>query len=81
LAIFAVFVSAGASVTVFMRLALDLLPDANAGWAQGLPWMVAMVAATVVWWLHWQPLVSQGAVDPNPRQPHKSTMVMHGANG
>ena len=81
LAIFAVFVSAGASVTVFMRLALDLLPDANAGWAQGLPWMVAMVAATVVWWLHWQPLVSQGAVGRNHRQPHKSTMVMHGANG
>lgn len=81
LAIFAVFLSAGASVTVFMRLALDLLPDADAGWAQGLPWMVAMVAATVVWWLHWQPFVSQGAVGLNARQQHRHTVAMRGANG
>ena len=79
LAIFAVFLSAGASVTVFMRLALDLLPDANVGWAQGLPWMVAMAAATVVWWLHWQPLVSQGG--PKVGQSQRHTVAMRGANG
>lgn len=81
LAIFAVFVSAGASVTVFMRLALDLLPDANAGWAQGLPWMAAMVAATVVWWLHWQPLVNTGAVGPQAGQQQRHTIAIRGANG
>lgn len=81
LAIFAVFISAGASVTVFMRLALDLLPDVNAGWAQGLPWMVAMLAATVVWWLHWQPLVTQGAVGPKAGPLRQSTIALRGASG
>jgi hypothetical protein len=81
LAIFAVFISAGASVTVFMRLALDLLPDTNAAWAQGSPWMVAMVAATIVWWLHWQPLVNQGIVGPNHRRPTGRTVAMRGVSG
>lgn len=81
LAIFAVFLSAGASVTVFMRLALDLLPDADAGWAQGLPWMVAMVAATEIWWLHWQPLVNGNAVGSPVEQPHRQKVALRGANG
>jgi len=81
LAIFGVLLNAGASVTVFMRLALDLLPDADAGWAQGLPWMVAMVTATVVWWLHWQPLVNGDIVGSYVEQQRRHTVAMRGANG
>lgn len=57
LAIFAIFSSAGASVTLLMRLALGLVQDSQTGWSQGFPWLVALVTATVVWWLHWQPLL------------------------
>lgn len=62
LAIFAIFSSAGASVTLFMRLALGLVQDSQTGWTQGFPWMVAMMTATALWWLHWQPLVQTGTI-------------------
>lgn len=75
LAIFAIFSSAGASVTLFMRIALGLAEDSQAGWTQGLPWMIALVAATVIWWLHWQPLVGSGLVDKRPNeQKHKPSL-------
>jgi len=67
-ALFTVFLSAGASVTVFMRLALGLLPDVDAGWVQGLPWMVALVTATAIWWLHWRPLFGNSTVQQSSKQ-------------
>lgn len=57
LAIFAIFSSAGASVTLLLRLALGLVQDSQTGWSQGFPWLIALVTATAVWWLHWQPLL------------------------
>lgn len=82
LAIFAIFSSAGASVTIFMRLALGLLSKPNAGWGQGLPWLVAMVAATVFWWLHWQPLVGAGGVAQQQLRPTgRKVTAMRSING
>ena len=82
LAIFASFSSAGASVTIFMRLALGLLSEPNAGWGQGLPWMVAMMTATIFWWLHWQPLVGTGLVAQKQVGPTgRKVTAMRGVNG
>ena len=82
LAIFASFSSAGASVTIFMRLALGLLSEPNAGWGQGLPWMVAMMTATIFWWLHWQPLVDTGVVAQNQVGPTgRKVTAIRGVNG
>lgn len=67
-ALFTLFLCAGASVTVFMRLALGLLSDANVGWVQGLPWMVALVTATAIWWLHWRPLFGNSTVQQSSKQ-------------
>ena len=81
-ALFIIFLSAGASVTVFMRLALGLLPDVNAGWVQGLPWMVALVTATAVWWLHWRALFGNHMARPSTaRQSGTLVTAPHGISG
>ena len=81
-ALFIIFLSAGASVTVFMRLALGLLPDVNAGWVQGLPWMVALVTASAIWWLHWRPLLGSSTARPSrDRQSGRLVTAQHGISG
>lgn len=81
-ALFAIFLCAGASVTVFMRLALGLLPDVNAGWVQGLPWMVALVTASAIWWLHWRALFGNRMARPSrARQSGKLVAAPQGISG
>lgn len=86
LAIFAIFSSAGVSVTLFMRIALGLAEDSQAGWTQGLPWIVALMAATVIWWLHWQPLArmgleGKGQFEPKHKPSHRSILAVRGSSG
>jgi hypothetical protein len=82
LAIFVIFISAGASVTILMRLALGLLPDATAGWAQGLPCMVALVMAALIWWRHWSPLMNEERI-AHPVEPRsgRSLTTAHSIHG
>lgn len=81
LAIFVSFSSAGASVTLFMRLALGLVQDSLTGWTQGCPWLVAMVTAAVLWWLHWQPLVQTGLLAQQPeRLVNRRSSAIHNAS-
>lgn len=86
LAIVAIFSSAGASVTLFMRIALGLRQAGQPGWTQGLPWMIALLAATVIWWLHWQPLMGSALANPSQQAPkHKPSLrsipVARGSRG
>lgn len=81
LALFAIFSSAGASVTLLMRLALGLVQDRQTGWAQALPWIVAMGTATAIWRLHWQPLVRTDGIERRHACAARSrATAMRGAN-
>ncbi|MEZ4862763.1 MAG: DUF5671 domain-containing protein [Caldilineaceae bacterium] len=67
LAIFTLFVSAGAGVSVFARLALGVSPESHAAWANGLPSVIALLAAAAVWRLHWQQLLQDGLLGYSPK--------------
>lgn len=86
LAVVAIFSSAGASVTLFMRIALGVVQEGQPGWPQELPWMVALITATVIWWLHWQPLVgfelASKRVQEQKRKPSlRSFPAVRGSSG
>lgn len=53
-ALFVVFGSAGLGVAVLARLALGILNDSTTGWGQSLLAVIAMLAATGIWYLHWK---------------------------
>ncbi len=57
-ALFLLFASAGMGVAILARLALGLLTDSLLGWAQSLSAVMAMLAAAVIWYLHWGYIVA-----------------------